>query len=66
VNGEEYVFPQTPAEDPNFCRTGGLTKRELFAAMIFAADTEQLLRAEDAVEAADLLLQHLKRDAPPR
>ncbi len=57
----EYVFPQTPAKDKNFNRTGGLTKREYIALHIYcsAPDTVTMYRAftlaDDFIKAAEKL-----------
>lgn len=73
----ESVFPQTKDSDGMYCRQeGGLTKRELFAAMamqayvrtpIRAAEPEDMAKtqgeywAENAVYCADALLAALKK-----
>jgi hypothetical protein len=58
---DEHVFPQTPAEDENFNRTGGLTKRELFAAMFMAASYDEGFVPLWAVMKADELLEALEK-----
>jgi hypothetical protein len=55
---DEYVFPQTPAEDENFNRTGGLTKRELLIFMCFT--TGRAASYQEAIEYADGLLDMLE------
>jgi len=62
---DEFVFPQTISGDANFNREGGLTKRELFALVIFAGaphafDTPASSYAQ-AARKADLLLAELEK-----
>jgi len=38
----EYVFPQTPAKDENFNRTGGLTKLELAMILLTPSVLEKM------------------------
>ena len=65
---DEPVFPQTLAEDENFRRVGGLTKREYIATQIFAATLASFSEAQNAatacVKAADLLLAELAKAKP--
>ncbi len=49
--GEQPAFPAS------FGLTGGLTKRELFAILIYAVDPET--NREDAIRAAETLLRDL-------
>jgi hypothetical protein len=69
----EYVYPQTPAKDENFNRTGGLTKREHFAGLAMqgllsnlrnAQTTTSELCATASVEAADALIAELEKPKP--
>lgn len=53
------VFPQTETKNKNFNRVGGLTKRELFAAIMFSGTS--LVDPALAVKWADDLLKELEK-----
>lgn len=63
---ETHVFPQDvwDSEEQGYVRHGGLKKRELFAAMIYAAafaSGMSELKVANAVDEADMLLKELKK-----
>jgi hypothetical protein len=69
----EYVYPQTPAKDENFNRTGGLTKREHFAGLAMQGMLNLITMPQNnvalskvpvcttAVEIADRLMEELEK-----
>lgn len=74
MSDEQYVFPQDhPNGNGGNIREGGLTKRELFAAMVYTVTLDTTtpqgmhpadvirLAAKGSVSAADILLAELKK-----
>jgi len=64
---DEYVFPQdresqyATLDGPKMIREGGLTKRELFAAMIYSNLDNNPVSISEAVSLADALLAELEK-----
>lgn len=59
----EFVFPQTLSDDPNFKREGGLTKLELTALLILVSSPHLMVRfAFDKAE--EFLHEAEKRQSP--
>lgn len=70
MKGGDFVFPQTNSDDPNFNRTGRLTKREMFAAAALSNPDITLCAkngldgiATVCVKAADALVKALDENA---